>query len=196
MSNLDKYIHESSGWIVKTVQSLQVHTIDYRPLAASSFVELPFRLKRSRALLNIRNNDDRCFIYCILAKLHPDVPKPEHVSSYKSYEKELNVIGLKFPMTLTQIDRFERLNKSISVNVFGFDGSDIIPLKITKHTRRRKHVNLLLFSHQNVTHYCLIRDFDLFLKRTKKHHDKFFFCYYCLNSFTKRQLMLKHAQFC
>ena len=156
MSNLEKYIHESSGWIVKTVQSLQVHTIDYRPLAASSFVELPFRLKRSQALLNIRNNDDRCFIYCILAKLHPDVPKPEHVSSYKSYEKELNVIGLKFPMTLTQIDRFERLNKSISVNVFGFDGSDIIPLKITKHTRRRKHVNLLLFSHQNLTQYCLI----------------------------------------
>lgn len=196
MAGLEKYIRESSGWIVKTVQSLQVHTIDYRPLSASTYIELPTTLKCSQSLLNIKNEDNRCFLYCILAKLYPNVSAPDRASSYLPCEKEINVSGLTFPMTLTQIDRFERLNKNISVNMFGFEASHIIPLKITKNTNRRKHVNLLLFSHNNVSHYCLIRNFDRFLKRTKKAKKAHFFCYYCLTGFTKRQLLLNHIPSC
>lgn len=196
VASLEKFIRESSGWTVKTVQSLQVHTVDYRPLSASSYIELPRTLKCSQSILNIKNEDNKCFLYSILAKLYPNVSITDRASSYIPYEKELNVKGLTFPMTLNQIERFETLNGNISVNVFGFDASEIIPLKITKHMNRQKHVNLLLISNKNTSHYCLIKNFDSFLSRTKKCHFRNFFCYYCLTGFTKRSLLTDHIPIC
>lgn len=196
VSSLEKYIRESSGWTVKTVQSLQVYTVDYRPLSASSYIELPRTLKCSQSILNIKNDDNKCFLYSILAKLYPNVSITDRASSYIPYKKELNVKGLTFPMTLNQIERFETLNGNISVNVFGFEASEIIPLKITKHTNRQKHVNLLLISNKNTSHYCLIKNFDRFLSRTKKCHFRNFFCYYCLTGFTKRSLLTDHIPTC
>ena len=196
MASLEKYIRESSGWMVKTVQRLQVHTIDYRPLAASTYIELPRTLKCSRSLLNIKNEDNKCFLYCILAKLHPNVSVPEQTSSYLPYENEIDVSGLTFPMTVSQIDKFEKLNKNLSVNVFGFEAGDIIPLKITKNVNRRKHVNLLLLSHNNTTHYCLIKKLDRFLNRSKTHKNRHWFCYFCLTGFTKKQLLVTHMPLC
>ena len=196
VAGLEKYIHESSGWKLKMVQNVQVHTINYRPLSASTFIDLPRTLKCSQSLLNIKNEDSKCFLYCILAKLYPNVKFPERASSYSQYEKELDVSELTFPMTLKQIDRFETLNKDKSVNVFGFEASEIIPLRITKNTQRKKHVNLLLIHHNKLSHFCLIRNFDRFLNRTKKHCNRSYFCYYCLSGFVTKQLLLNHTPLC
>ena len=196
MAGLEKFIHESSGWIVKSVKYLQVHTIDYTPLAASSFIELPTTLKRSKSILNIKNEDNSCFIYCILAKLFPHVSNPHHASSYITHENELKLNGLTFPMTLSQINKFERLNKTISVNVFGFENSEIIPLRIAKNTQRQHHINLLHMKTDQTSHYCLIREFDTFLGRTKSRKCKHFFCYFCLNGFTNKKMLIKHIPLC
>ena len=99
-------------------------------------------------------------------------------------------------MTLSQIDKFERLNRNISVNVFGFEASEIIPLRITKNTNRQKHVNLLLIKRNASSHYCLIRNFHTFLNRTKRHKERNYFCYYCLSAFTKRHLLVNHRRSC
>ena len=192
MAGLEKFIHESSGWIVKSVKYLQVHTVDYTSLAASSFIELPTTLKRSKSILNIKNEENRCFIYCILAKLFPHVSNPHRASSYIAHENELTLNGLTFPMTLSQINKFERLNKMISVNVIVLENSEIIPLRITKNTRRQHHINLLHMKTDQTSHYCLIREFDTFLGRTKSRKCKHFFCYFCLNGFTNKKMLIKH----
>ena len=82
VGSLEKYIHESSGWRLKMVLNVQVHTIDYSPLSASSFIELPRTLKCTQYILNIKNENDKCFLYCVLAKLHPNVAFPDRASSY------------------------------------------------------------------------------------------------------------------
>ena len=38
---LEKYIHESLGWILRRVKQLDIHTVLYKPLRGSSYVELP-----------------------------------------------------------------------------------------------------------------------------------------------------------
>ena len=83
VASLEQYIRESSGWTIQNVESLQVHTVDYTPLRASTYIPLPTTLKKSCSILNIKNEDNRCFLYCILAKLHPHVMVPDHASCYQ-----------------------------------------------------------------------------------------------------------------
>ena len=53
----------------------------------------------------------------------------------------LNWDSLKFPVNLSDINKFENHNFSISVNVFGYE-----KLRISKHKYKREStVNLLIF---------------------------------------------------
>ena len=54
--------------------------------------------------------------------------------------------GLKFPVNLSDINKFKNHNSSISVNVFGYVKL-VYPLRISKHNYKRDStVNLLLIS--------------------------------------------------
>ena len=59
---LEKYIHESSGWILRQVKHLDTHTVLYKPLGGSSYAELPKTLINSHSMLNIKNTDNKCFV--------------------------------------------------------------------------------------------------------------------------------------
>ena len=45
---LKKYIQECSGWILGTVKQLDIHTVTYKPLGGSSYIDLPDTLKNLR----------------------------------------------------------------------------------------------------------------------------------------------------
>ena len=91
-------------------------------------------------------------------------------SSRKNYERidkklqekseVLNWDGLKFPVNLSDINKFENHNSSISVNVFGYEKLVYPPpLRISKHNYKREStVNLLLISDDTKQHYCWIKD--------------------------------------
>jgi len=58
-------------------------------------------------------------------------------------------------MSLQAIDKFERLNAEISVNVFGFDNiSKVYPLRISKF-KRQKEIDFMLLENK---HYCLVKN--------------------------------------
>ena len=62
--------------------------------------------------------------------------------------------GLKFPVNLSDINKFENQNSSISVNVFDYEKL-VYPLRISKHNYKREGtVNLLLISDDIKQHYC------------------------------------------
>ena len=66
----------------------------------------------------------------------------------------LNWDDLKFPVNLTDINKFENHNSSIPVNVFGYEQA-VYPLRISKHNYKREStVNLLLISDDTKQHYC------------------------------------------
>ena len=57
--------------------------------------------------------------------------------------KDLNWEGLKFSVHLSDINKFENHNSSISVNVFGYEKL-VCPLRISQHNYKREStVNLL-----------------------------------------------------
>ena len=79
-------------------------------LNGSSYVKIPLR---SSAILIFQNNDNYCFVWSILASLHPcENDYPNGVSNYNQHFNELNVDGFDFTNGLKCCDmhRFEKLN--------------------------------------------------------------------------------------
>ena len=75
----------------------------------------------------------------------------------------LNWKGLKFPVKLSDINKFEKHNYSISVNACGYEKA-IYALRTSKHNfKRDSTVNRLLISDDTKQHYCWIKDISKLL---------------------------------
>jgi hypothetical protein len=85
----------------------------------------------------------------------------ERISKYRPYLNSIDLTGLKYPVPVNQIARFEKNNPTISINVYtlGKDGLEIIPKFVTKCGAREKHVDLLLLSSEtgDNCHYTWIK---------------------------------------
>ena len=192
------YQREGSGWVFNKVIGFQVSIHKHAPLKASSYMELPQSIKNTKTVLNIQNKDNRCFMWSILAHLHPvkHVQHPTRVSKYEPFQNELKFDGIAFPVNLQDITKFEAQNE-ISVNVFGYDPADwIYPLRVTK-AKWKTHVDLLYIADQeNNSHYCLIKNFNGLMHRYTKHQHKKFFCKHCLHAFHREDLLQEHMPDC
>ena len=169
----------------------------YTPLHGSSYVKLPAKLEDKKAILNIQNDDQKCFLWSILAALHP-VHWRDHaqrVQHYRSFEGELNVGGIEFPVKVSDITKFEKQNPALSINLFGYEEKELFPLYITKE-KKEHHVNLLLISSNETKHYCLIRNLSRLLRSLTKYKCKKYFCEYCLHGFVWEDSLLEHEPHC
>ena len=97
-SQLEHQIHfqktKESGWIFDGIISLKISFYKTGELNSSSYVKFPLR---SSAILNFQNNDKYCFIWSILASLHPqENDHPNSVSNYIQYFDEINLDGFDF----------------------------------------------------------------------------------------------------
>ena len=62
---IDNWINEGSGWIVELIESQYINISTYRPLSGSSYVKLPAEFRSpKKVLINIKNNDKNCFLWC------------------------------------------------------------------------------------------------------------------------------------
>ena len=59
---IDAWINNGSGWIIESIESQYINISTYRPLVGSPYIDLPIELKHSKkGLINIKNNDQKCF---------------------------------------------------------------------------------------------------------------------------------------
>ena len=193
----EEFQAQGSGWALERVLSLTVHTVAYQPLMGNSYIKLPEYIIRKRAVLNIQNRDDKCILWSILAHLHPIAhgDNAKRVTKYRPYEHELNMAGVTYPTPLQDISKIEK-NNNLSINVIGYDSTDgFYPLRITRDIKDR-HINLLLITDGEKSHYCLIRNFSALLSKRSKDGHKQHFCYNCLHAFTKKSLLDNHVPLC
>ena len=55
---IDVWINNGSGWNVESIESQYINISTYRPLAGTSYMDLPLKLRSSRkGLINIKNKD-------------------------------------------------------------------------------------------------------------------------------------------
>ena len=119
IEDLEVFQKNGSGWSFKEVHSLEIHTVDFNPMKGSSYIPLPDWISNKKAIVNIENKDEKCFLWCILRYLHPKERDEERLTGLKKYEFSLNTEGIDFPMKLKHISKFEKLNPSLpGINVF------------------------------------------------------------------------------
>ena len=62
----------------------------------------------------------------------------------KEKENTLNMEGIEYPVSLKDIDKFEKQNPSIFITVFGYEDKSVYVLRNSENTNREHNVILLL----------------------------------------------------
>ena len=190
---------EGSGWKFEKVIKLVLHTTRWDPVSAGSYIELPQALKNRKAIINMKNQDDKCFMWCVLRALNPKDNHPERIDNdLKNKVDTLNMEGIQYPVSLRAIDRFEHLNPEISITVLGYNEDDkVYPLKVSKYTGCKHDIVLLLIKDGENSHYCLVKNISALLSSQINNNDhKRYYCLNCFNSFKSPDSLDKHKEYC
>ena len=190
---------EGSGWIFLEIENLTLHTSTYDPLRAGSYIVLPKELKGKNAIINMKNEGDKCFLWCVLRALYPTNTHAERIDKHlKSKEYTLNMDGITYPVDFRGIDKFEKQNPEISITVLGYNEDEkVYPLKLSKYTGSEHDIILLLIKDGNNSHYCLVKNISaLLFSQINNHKEKRHFCLNCFNGFNTPESLNKHKEYC
>ena len=193
--NLANFQRRGSNWVFVSINHLEIHLGNWKPLNGSSYIPLPRKIKNKGAIINLKNDDDQCFKWSVTRALNP-ADHPERITKeLKDQSKRLNWDGLSFPMDLKQIKIFEKNTPEISINVFGYEES-VYPLKIPK-PKKSFNVDLLLISDKEKQHYCLIKSLSrLISSQVSKQNGSMEICRRCLNHFPNKKKLKIHEEYC
>ena len=198
-ARIEAYTEKGSGWYFQEVEKLEIHTAEYNPTKGSSYIPLPDWISNKKAIVNIKNKDEKCFLWCILRYLYPRDRDQERIKDLKKYEFSLNTKGITFPMKLKDITKFEKLNPDLpGINVFSEDDKmTIYPLRMAERDCLNT-IDLFLYEEDGVSHYSLIKNFHRLIKsqKTKSKDGKIFICKKCFTHYTKEELLEKHIKYC
>ena len=192
---------EGSGWYFYESESLTVHVDIWDPIKASSYIDLPDELKNKKSIINMQNKDNnKCFLWCVLRALNPKNKDAGRIDGdLKSKENTLNMEGIAYPVSLKDINRFEKQNPDISISVLGYSKDErIYPLRISKKEKERKHnIVLLLIKDGDNSHYCYVKNLSALLSsQVNNHKSKLYFCLNCLNGFDTPEKLENHKEYC
>ena len=150
------------------------------PLSGSTYIELPNELKSSKkGLINIKNNDNKCFIWYHIRHLNPLHKDPQRIT--KVDKKWLMILVIRILSFLYLTKMIKRLNKknSICINVFCYENGKTYLIHVSKQ-EFKYYMDLLLINGENRSHYVYIKNFNKFIFNKAKHKNRKHFCRYCL----------------
>ena len=165
----------------------------------SSYVPLPDWLMKKKAIINPKNSDMECFKWAVIAAMKWEEIDRDHqrVSKLKRYEGEFDWSGLEFPVSLRDINKFER-NNEIGVNILAIENKKIYICR--KGRDYNRIVNLMLIAdveNQNKKHYVAVKSLSRLLsKQNSKHKEAQHFCTNCSNGFESEIIRDEHYEYC
>jgi len=90
---IEEYTRNSDLVFIK-YELLNVQFSLTKKIRGGSYIELPEKIKLSRACVNIKNNDNKCLIWSLLAYKYNDKithNKKNEVGTYRKYEKDIKL---------------------------------------------------------------------------------------------------------
>jgi hypothetical protein len=187
---IEEFLNNGSGWILKRFIKLELHIGIYKA-KYGCYRSIPKKLINKKAIINIKSNDFKCFLYSLLAFFHPVEKDQTNISNYLKYENDFNLEGIQFPTTLEMISKFEK-NNNLAINVYSYkqyeNDYEILPVKISKSSD--KPICLLIY----YDHFYLIKHFNRLLGNESSFNH--YFCYFCLSGFKTQVKLDNHLKFC
>ena len=116
------------------------------------------------------------------------------------YEKQYNWKGLEFPVSIKKIDKFEKNNPGMAVNVLFSKkkSQNICTVSRSKHNIKcKKQVNLLMIQDGGKRHYTAIKNISRLLSKLNgKTRCAYHYCLNCLNGLQTASAKDKHYEYC
>ena len=150
LNRIARWISKGSGWVIERILNFYLNIVSYVPLKGRSYIPLPEELRHHRkGLINLQNDDDRCFLWCHVRHLNPIENNPQRVKETdKALAKELDYTGVTFPVTIRDMSKIEKQNKiNINAYVYDEDGKYVSPIRNSK-TEYQDTLNVLLIERE------------------------------------------------
>ena len=116
---IDVWINNGSRWNVESIESQYINISTYRPLSGSFHMDLPVELRiPKKGLINIKNKDQKCFLWCYVRHINPVKEHPERIKKNdKKIVKKLDFDEIEFPVQEKNFNKTEVKN-NICINLF------------------------------------------------------------------------------
>lgn len=111
---------------------------------------MPKIVQNIKAVLNIKTNDEYCFLWCVVAALNQWSVSPLSPSSYRYLIAVLKYDNFDFSIKLKVISKFEEMH-NISTYVFRTDKKQVVPICLSQFDYLTT-VNHLMLSHSDTKH--------------------------------------------
>ena len=187
-NKMQEFNKGESGWTLENLLNLSINFGKLNPMKAGGYIPLPDQIAKKKACINVKNEDDMCVLWAILAALYPAQKNAERTSKYSKYFDKINFKGIDFPFEIKNARKLEDQNE-FSLNIYMLDkvGSkyEVSPLYCTqKNDEKSQHIHLLYFQENydkngeeeytiGRTHYVLIKDLSkLCRSQVTKHTNK------------------------
>ncbi|XP_050059778.1 uncharacterized protein LOC114121333 [Aphis gossypii] len=193
----EEYKSRGSGFTLESIDGLLLSIYKYTPMCGSSYISLPAYIDRKRATINPQNTDQECFKWAILARHVTGHAVYRIGENYRNHEDKYNFEGITFPTPLSDIAKFEKNNRNVSINVYGLDKKfqpprkyptyEVYPLRVVDE-EKANHFDLLLVTDDENSHYVYISNFSRLIRSQKTgHEERVVFCKKCFTSFDDRR---------
>ncbi len=136
-----EFQRQGSDWKLQVVQQFKIHVVKYKPLKGSSYITILVGLRGRTAIVNVKNQDKKCFLWTVVSALYRSKTHVDRWSKYKHIQQWLDMSGFTYPFKPSDIPRFEAKNH-ISLNLFGYRKKKRFAIHITDR-RWDKHINSL-----------------------------------------------------
>jgi hypothetical protein len=194
MERLETFTNEGSGWRLSRCVALRLQIAQYQPFRSRSYIKTPAYIPL-RTVVNVKNNDNRCFEWAVLSALYPVDPKENQnrTAKYIARRCMLNFTGIDFPVKVTDVAKFERQEPDVSVSVFGWDKC-LHPIYVSRQDGQE--VDLLLIKDGERSHYVWIKYLARMLFKNSANGRRKHPCRRCLHVFSTPEHLESHKVDC
>ena len=171
---------------------------EYTPISGGSeFNKIPELFTTKKSLLSLKNNDNKCFLYCYIREFLNSITKNRFRITKKDKEladKIINETNLDFEnVSINEIDKIEK-KLQVNVNVFSCDKKYKNKNPVRKsRTDYDRTLDLLLID--GINHYIIINNIHCFLSNRGNEKDVYV-CRTCLNTFYSEIKYNEHINYC
>ena len=73
----EEFVASGSGWSVDIIEKIEINAVRHNPLQVGTYIPTPNGLK---GVVNVKNNDNKCIIWSILANFYPAKQNSERLN--------------------------------------------------------------------------------------------------------------------
>ena len=153
---------------------------------------MPAELRSPRkGLINIKNKDKKCFLWCHKRHINPLKEHPERITTKdKKIAEKLDHDGIDLPVRENDFGKTDKKN-NICINVFCYEDGLVFPKHISNQ-KIENSMDLLFVTDGDKSHYVYIKDFDRFMFHKTKNEIKKWFCRSCLLFINSKNVLTNH----